>query len=163
MPRKAFGLHVSKVQPEAHVRASAKRHIRVAVPVSLHSIGESCRIETFRLGPVLGQMMGVERVHPDKTSRRNRIAPEHKIACRASDKRWHGRVNPSGKFRLLTTSVLETLGWRSCNRRSMRPCRASSNLWRISKRRLTPYSVRTEMSSQTDDLAAFLSCLEVSL
>src|SRR3546814_4305597 len=63
-----------EMQPQAHMRAAAKRHPGVFVPVAQLVGRESHRIETLRIVPVFGRMVDVVDVDPHHCVRRNPVA-----------------------------------------------------------------------------------------
>ena len=79
MPREAFGLHIGKMQPEAHMRAAAERHEGEAVAGTLCLVRKTHRIEPFGVGPDLRHMVSEYRIDADHGARRDGIALERKI------------------------------------------------------------------------------------
>ena len=54
------------------MRAAAERHPGEAMPVALRLVGETHRIEAFRIGPDFSHVMGEQRIDADHGAGRNR-------------------------------------------------------------------------------------------
>ena len=94
MPRKAFGLHVGEMQPEAHMRAAAERHPGETVARALRRVGEAQGIERLGVGPDLRHVVGEQRIDRGHGARRDRIPLEGEVAGGAARDRRHRRLHP---------------------------------------------------------------------
>src|SRR3546814_2443849 len=66
-------LHVSEVQPEAHMRAAAEGHPRIFVPLARDFGRKAHRVELFGLRPMLRHHMRIGGADADRGARRNAI------------------------------------------------------------------------------------------
>src|SRR3546814_18508134 len=62
-------LHVSEVQPEAHMRAAAEGHPRIFVPLARDFGRKAHRVELFGLRPMLRHHMRIGGADADRGSR----------------------------------------------------------------------------------------------
>src|ERR1700748_508786 len=88
VPGKALGLHVSEIQPEAHMGAAAERHKSEFMPPARGLHGEARGVVALRLGPNLRQVMGVKRIDIDAGATRNVVTHELERAHRPARQRW---------------------------------------------------------------------------
>src|SRR3546814_12658753 len=87
-------LHVSEVQPEAHMRAAAEGHPRIVVPLARDFGRKAHRVELFGLRPMLRHHMRIGGADADRGARRTAITAIFEISERAARNAQHRGHKP---------------------------------------------------------------------